>query len=166
MLFFRGIARGGFHIAGRQAGWRFDVSASEQRATERRVHVTPLRYPELRTGFDRRRRSPVLEFLRDNQRVLIAMLVALNLLSLADWALTVNALTVGASEGNVVLAALMQQNMLLAGVFKFSVMLGVSLLVWRARSYRLVLATLVGALGLYLAVIVYHVSGLAIIGVL
>ena len=142
------------------------MSASGQRSGERRARVTPLRYPELRTGFDRRKRSPVLEFVRDNQQVLIALLIALNLLSLADWALTINALSAGASEGNPVMAGLMQQNMLLAGVFKFSVVLGVSLLVWQARSYRLVLATLLGAVGLYLVVIVYHFSGLVVLGVL
>ena len=94
------------------------------------------------------------------------MLVALNLLSLADWALTMNALGSGAVEGNPVLAGLMRHSMLLAGAFKIVVMLGVSVLVWQARAYRLVLATLLGALGLYLLVIVYHFSGLVVMGML
>jgi hypothetical protein len=139
---------------------------SDRRGSERRVRSTQLRYPERRTGFDPRRRWPLLEFLRDSRWVLLAALVALNLLSLADWALTVNALRLGASEGNPVLAGLMGNNIWLAGAFKLAVMLGVSLIVWRARAFRLVLATLVASMGLYFAVVVYHFAGLAAIGAL
>ena len=54
------------------------------RQGERRVKFVALRYPERRTGFDRRRSYPVLEFVRDSRVALLAVLVALNVLSLAD----------------------------------------------------------------------------------
>lgn len=140
------------------------MAVTERRVRDRRVHLTPLRHPERRTGFDPRRSSPVLGVLRDNRGTLLAALVALNLLSLADWALTMAALSVGASEANPVLAALMGRNVMLAGGFKFLVMLGVSVLVWRGRAFRPVLATLVFGVSLYLAVILYHFTGLAASG--
>ncbi len=70
----------------------------ENRQRERRVKFTILRHPERRTGFDRRRPSPVLEFLRDSRVVLLAVLVALNLLSLADWVFTMAALRTAPSR--------------------------------------------------------------------
>jgi len=138
--------------------------ATDLRRADRRARLARLRYPERRTGFDPRRRSPLLEYLRDNRGVLIALLLALNLFSLADWVLTIAALGGGAVEGNPLLAALMGRSLVLAGVFKVAVMLGVSLLVWRGRAFRAVLATVVVGVGLYFAVLVYHVAGLAAIG--
>ena len=76
------------------------------------------------------------------------------------------ALRVGAVEGNPVMAGLMGNSMVLAGAFKFAVMLGVSLIVWRGRAFRPVLITLLAGVGLYLAVILYHIAGLSLAGVI
>jgi hypothetical protein len=138
----------------------------DNRQRERRVKLTILRHPERRTGFDRRRASPVIEFLRDSRVVLLTVLVALNLLSLADWVFTMAALRSGATEGNPVMAGLMGNSMVLAGAFKFAVMLGVTLMVWRGRAFRPVLITLLAGVGLYLAVILYHIAGLSMAGVI
>lgn len=140
------------------------MAGSDNRQTERRVRTKPLYAPERRTGFDRRRPSPVLGLLRDSRWVLLAVLVALNLLSLADWLLTMTSLNAGAVEGNPVLAGLMGHSLWIAGGFKFAVVLGVSLLVWHWRHFRAVLATLMLAVALYLAVIAYHFTGLLATG--
>lgn len=140
------------------------MAVTDRRVRDRRVHKTSLHRPERRTGFDPRRPSPVLGFLRHNHGTLLVVLVVLNLLSLADWALTLAGFSVGATEANPVLAALMGRSVMLAGGFKFLVMLGVSVLVWRGRAFRAVLATLVFGVGLYLAVILYHFTGLAASG--
>jgi hypothetical protein len=139
----------------------------DHREADRRTRVRPLFYPERRTGFDPRRRSPVLGFLRDSRWLLLGLLIALNMLSLADWVLTLTGIGAGATtEGNPVLAGLMGQSLPLAGAFKLVVMLGVSIIVWRGREFRLVLATLVAGVGLYFAVFVYHLVGLTATGVL
>jgi hypothetical protein len=72
----------------------------------------------------------------------------------------------GAIEGNLLLAALMGRSVVLAGAFKCAMVLGVSLVIWRARAFRLVLATLVAGVSIYLAVLFYHVAGLAVVGAL
>ena len=108
----------------------------------------------------------MLGLLRRNEWLVLAALVVLNLLSLADWALTLNALNSGAAEANPILAGLLGQGAALAGLFKVALMLGVSILIWRARSFRLVLGTLVAAIGLYLAVIVYHIAAPVFVSVI
>ena len=140
------------------------MAGSEKRQIERRVRTTPLYSPERRSGFDRRRPSPVLGLLRDSRWVLLTVLVALNMLSLADWLLTMTGLSAGAAEGNPVLAGLMGHSLWVAGGFKFAVVLGVSVLVWQWRHFRAVLATLMLGVALYLAVIAYHFTGLLATG--
>jgi hypothetical protein len=138
----------------------------EERMCDRRIHKTAFRYPERRTGFDPRRPSPVLERLRDDRSLLLAVLIALNVLSLADWLLTMRALRNGAVEANMLLSGLMSQSMFAAGAFKLLVILGVSLLVWSARAYKRLLAAMVLAVGVFVVVIVYHLAVLTVAGAL
>ena len=53
-----------------------------------RRRVSRYRFLDRRTAFDRRRRYPVLGSLRDSSWLLLAVLIATNLLSLADGVLT------------------------------------------------------------------------------
>jgi hypothetical protein len=96
--------------------------------------------------------------------VLAVLLVALNVLSIADWLLTLRALTLGAQEANAFMGALIVADPIVAGLVKAGIMLGVSLVIWNARRYRLVLATAVGAVGLYGILMLYHAMGLATLG--
>jgi hypothetical protein len=123
---------------------------------ERRRTSDGFRILERRSGFDRRRRRGVLVVLRDNPLLLLALLVLLNLFSAIDWALTLRALRFGAVEGNLLLGRLMTANLAAAGVFKAAVVLVVSLALWSARRYRLVLATGVSAFALFALLVPYH----------
>lgn len=128
---------------------------------DRRITGRAFHYPERRSGFDRRVPNDPLQVLRDRPYFLIAMLVALNCLSAVDWAMTMRAMALGAAEANTFLRMLIDANPLAAGVAKACIMLAVTLLIWRERRYRLVLATAIGALGAYGALMIYHVIGVA-----
>ena len=134
----------------------------EQRAAERRQQTISLRWPERRTGFDRRGDATV-EVLRDNPNVLLFALALLNLLSILDWRLTALELSLGASEANPIMAAFFAVDPAAAGLFKVALMLTVSLIIWRGRRYRRVLELAVLAMMVYTALIVYHLAGLAFV---
>jgi hypothetical protein len=89
------------------------------------------------------------------------MMVAINVLNLADYLLTLGCLANGGGEANPLMAALFDSSPVYAGFFKLSAVLGVTLILWLFRRHRTaILATLVilaGFLGLY----VYHMVGLA-----
>lgn len=125
------------------------------------------RLVERRTGFDRRRRYPLTELLRDRPGLLALVLVAINALSALDFALTRIQLDAGvAREGNPVLAALFEQGPTRAWAFKTSVMLLVSIGIWSARKHRSVLLLAIGTLVLYAALVVYHLVGMKMTGLL
>ncbi|MDR3686994.1 MAG: DUF5658 family protein [Coriobacteriia bacterium] len=137
-----------------------------ERIGDRRASRAAFRFPERRTGFDRRRPNDPLRTLADNPAALVALLVALNALSAADWALTSRALANGAQEANAVMAALINANPVAAGGFKAAMMLAITLLVWRSRRYRLVLAAAAGAFAVYGILMIYHAAGLVSLGAL
>jgi hypothetical protein len=138
----------------------------ERRATDRRVNRRSLYYPERRTGFDRRARSALTSALRDQPVALISILVVINMLSVADWLLTLRVLEAGAGEGNPVLAAMLASNPAGAFLFKLAATLGVTIALWSWRKYRAVLVTAIGALLLYAALMAYHAWGLSQLGLL
>jgi hypothetical protein len=114
-----------------------------------------------RTGFDRRREYPVTGRLRDRPALLAGVLVAVNLLSAADFFLTQAELQAGiAIEGNPLLAALFEGGPLSAWLFKTTVVLAVTLVIWHQRHRRPILLVALAAFGIYLAVIGYHVAGI------
>jgi hypothetical protein len=105
--------------------------------------------------------------LAERPAILVVLLVALNLLSAADWMLTARALANGAAqEANVLMNALIATSPAAAAAFKALVMLAVTAFIWWARRYRLVLATSLAAVGVYAALMLYHVVGLAYSGAL
>lgn len=114
-----------------------------------------------RSGFDRRRRYPVTGTLREDPRLLLAVLVAINVLSALDFVLTRAEMSAGlATEGNPVLASLFAHGPGLAWLFKTTVVLAVSLVIWRERHRRAIIAVALGALCVYALVIAYHLSGI------
>jgi hypothetical protein len=138
----------------------------ERRGTDRRASRRSLFYPERRTGFDRRSPSLVTSALRDRPVALISILVLINVLSIADWMLTLRVLEAGAAEGNPVLATMISLNPAGALLFKLAATLGVTIALWSWRRYRAVLATSIGALLLYGGLMVYHAWGLSQLGLL
>lgn len=92
--------------------------------------------------------------------MLLALLVGLNLLSAADWALTSRALANGAVEANAIIDTLIAVDPLAAAAFKATIALVATAAIWFARRYRLVIATAVGAVAVYGALMIYHFTGL------
>jgi hypothetical protein len=138
----------------------------ERRAVDRRRHASSLYYPERRTGFDRRTRTLVTGFLRDRPVALVVILVLINVMSLADWMLTVQALEAGAAEGNPVLSAMITGNPAAAFFFKLAATLGVTAALWSWRRYRTILGTAIAALLVYAGLMAYHAWGLYQLGLL
>lgn len=127
---------------------------------DRRV-ARQYRFHNRRTGFDRRKRSPILSTLRDSRWALIALLVLLNVLSFLDGILTALELWSGiAREGNPVFGSLIATHPLLAGGFKVAIMLAVSVLIWHWRAHRVILVVALAALALYSALLAYHLGSI------
>ena len=142
-----------------RGGWSERRSGLDRRVKRRFVFM------DHRTGFDRRKRSWFFGTLRDSRWVLIGLLVALNVFSLIDGALTAIELTLGiASEGNPVLGNIIQTNVFLAAGLKVAVMVVVSAAIWRWRAQRRILAIVPFALALYAAVLAYHLGSLVGLG--
>lgn len=138
-----------------------DMNGPFGRSGERRQAPGRFRIVERRSGFDRRGDRSALLVLRDNPMLLLILLVTLNVLSAVDWAFTVHALQLGAVEGNLLLSGLIEVNPAAAATFKAVVILLVSLVVWRARRYRLVLATSVVAVTVFALLVPYHIVAFA-----
>ena len=71
-----------------------------RRADRRKSPQFTLRWPERRTGFDRRESYPVLSMFRRGGVLLISVLLLLNVMGLIDLSLTSYELTLGAAEAN------------------------------------------------------------------
>lgn len=136
------------------------------RTGDRRLSRPTICYPDRRSGFDRRRQKGLLGALRDSPGALLTLLIGLNALSAADWALTTRALAHGALEANMVLDSLIAIDPIAAAAFKAACVLAVTAAIWLARRYRLILATAVGAIGIYGALMLYHFAGLLSSGAL
>lgn len=131
----------------------------ERRYADRRSRAVSLKWPERRSGFDRRR-PLAIEHLRDSSAALFLVLALLNLLNLLDWRFTTLELQYGATEANPLMALFFGVDSYTAGLFKVAVMLGVSLAIWKARRYRRILEFAVIATTVYAALIVYHLVGI------
>jgi hypothetical protein len=142
------------------------VVTAERRSADRRIRRVSLRYPERRSGFDRRgaggsRYRRALERLRDG-RLLLAVLLALVVgLQTADVALTARLLGEGAVEMNPVMSGLLATGPPAAVVLKAGVTGLLVAGVWRLRRYRRILEfTLAVAVALG-AVVSYQLALLA-----
>ena len=140
----------------------------DRRASERRRGGQRL-WHERRSGFDRRAGDRpgathvvgnALRTLRDRPLLLVILLVELNLLNLSDYLLTRFSLEVGVvDEVNPVMRGLFSTDPRLAGAVKLSIVLAVSLIVWRFRRFRAVLATSLAVVVVLLLVVIYQVGG-------
>lgn len=148
---------------------RSGISSTERRGTgDRRRRRLAMRYPERRSGFDRRmpyaagvRRSYTRMLLayRESPMLLASVLGGFVALNALDMLLTWRALQLGAVEANPVMAGLLGFDLGLAVAFKLTVGVAVALVIWRMRRYRRVLETsliLVAGFSLLLA---YHAIG-------
>jgi hypothetical protein len=148
------------------------VVGERRTGPDRRVRRVSLRYPERRSGFDRRAErdaSSVRATYADWIRRIAASPVrygtvaaAIFVLNMVDLLLTYRALERGAIELNPVMAALLDAGYGVAGVVKIGVSALVVVLGWRLRRYRrvvevsLLLAVVLGA------VVLYHLAAPAI----
>jgi hypothetical protein len=88
-------------------------------------------------------------------------LIAINILNLADFLLTLIALESGGQEANPVLRRLFALSPLWAGIFKLVAVLAASLLIWETRRYRKALIVGLCILVVLTLLFVYHVVALA-----
>lgn len=95
--------------------------------------------------------------LRDNPRALIALLALANVLSLLDLSFTLRALALGATEGNPLMAWLFGHSTFAAAAAKVGMVAGLSLVIWRLRRYRAILALSFFAISIFGGVVIYHV---------
>ncbi|NNF88167.1 MAG: hypothetical protein HKO63_07470 [Acidimicrobiia bacterium] len=130
----------------------------EQRAADRRNASARFRYPERRTGFDRRAPGGVLAWYRNRPHTIAAVLAGVVLLNLADYLLTVRALNRGATEANPIMAVLFDLSPTLAGVVKLALVLGVVAVIWRMRHFRRILGVSLVALAGFTLVLAYHLT--------
>jgi len=135
------------------------------RGPDRRSRNGSFYYPERRYGFERRRPTEgtwraryhawLEQYRHDNDTIAVALLVFV-LLNLADLLLTVRALSMGAVEGNPIMAFFFSVDPTLAAVFKVIVGAGIALAVWSARGYRRILETSLIIVAVMTAVLLYH----------
>jgi hypothetical protein len=147
-------------------------AADDRRHKERRKRRLSFVFRERRTGFDRRDiavAGPLgnlfehsLMRLRDAPGSLAVLLLIVNFLNLADFALTLNALSLGGYEVNPVMRALFISSPLLAGLVKVALIVVATLLVWFFRKYRRTLIAAVLMVAIFAAVFFYHIYGLTI----
>ena len=144
---------------------------AERRQVDRRQNRVSFVWPERRSGFDRRGPAPnanratvafegILTGLRDRPATVRVMLVAINMLNLADFVMTINVLSMGGGEANPIMRSLFALNPVYAGIFKIVAIFLISLVIWRFRRYRSALEISLVILTVFLGVFFYHVLGM------
>ncbi|MGI9647731.1 MAG: DUF5658 family protein [Acidimicrobiia bacterium] len=129
-----------------------------RRGGDRRTARVAFRFPERRTGFDRRAYAGVVTRYRDRPGLIAAALTGIVLLNLADFALTLRALDLGAREANPVMAGLLELSPGLAGTVKIVVAVGVSAVIWQLRRYRRILEVSLLALAGFTMLVTYQIT--------
>lgn len=150
-----------------------DTTNADARGRDRRRRRWNFVIHERRTGFDRRRpgtwparfQERVLVRLRDHDRNVLALLVTGNTLNVLDFLFTLRALAHGAVEANPIMRMLLSLGPATAGGVKVAIMLGVSLLVWRLRRYRLPLLAGVALPVVLGLVFLYQLYGVTVTGI-
>jgi len=135
-----------------------------QRRRDRRVRHTPWRFPERRSGFDRRRpggwRGRYYADLRkyaDSRLAFPLVLATIVVFNLIDYVMTVRVLGVGGLELNPIMQHLFETSMEAAALVKLLAAGAVTLVLLALRRYRRTLeVSLLVMLG-YSALTLYHV---------
>ena len=120
-----------------------------------------VRFPDRRTGFDRREAGGILAWYRDRPALIAASLATIVALNLADYALTVQALERGAREANPIMATLFESDPSVALAFKLFTAVAVVLIIWQLRRYRRILGVSLVALGGFGLLVVYQIGVVA-----
>ena len=137
---------------------------SERRDSKRRGMSVSLRWPERRTGFDRRRAHPVSGLLRSDERWFAGILALILLLGVLDWALTYYALSsLGATEANPFMRAAYESGPGAALALKVGSLGAVIAGMWWLRRYRSVSILAAAAAVLHVVLVGYHVVGAMIL---
>ncbi len=157
-----------------KSGPTVDAESNDRRRGDRRQRRVSLVWSERRSGFDRREPASagrvsmafesVLTGLRDSPATFRILLLTVNMLNLADFALTMNALAIGGGEANPIMRSLFDLNPAYAGLFKTFVVLAVSLVMWRFRRFRSALQVALMMLVVFMGVFFYHILGLIALG--
>jgi hypothetical protein len=119
-------------------------------------------YPERRTGFDRRLAGEtgltrLCLYLANRRATFWKALIAINALSVLDLLLTLNLMKFGiVTEGNPVLAGLIQLDPIAALAFKISLIMMITLVFWRFRRYRHVILATASTLALFTVLVGYQ----------
>ncbi|HKZ28053.1 MAG TPA: DUF5658 family protein, partial [Acidimicrobiia bacterium] len=98
----------------------------------------------------------VLDEYRHDPDTIAAALLVFVVLNIADLLLTVRALSLGAVEGNPVMALLFEIDPAMAAMFKLVVGAGIALAIWSARRYRRMLEASLMLVAVMTLVLVYH----------
>lgn len=148
--------------------------SNDRRTQDRRRRRLSFVLCERRSGFDRRADSRggtsavglegLLRGLRDRPRRVTLILVAVNVLNLADFLLTLNVLAMGGGEANPLMRSLFAAHPLYAGTFKMLAVFAVSLVIWRCRRFRSALQAALIVLAVFSLVFIYHILGLTLLG--
>ncbi|MGV8082785.1 MAG: DUF5658 family protein [Coriobacteriia bacterium] len=139
-----------------------EPSPDRRSRDRRKSRYFAVRWPERRSGFDRRDSPSYLATLRTNPAALFVILLLLNLMNFADLLLTQYALALGAHEGNPVMRLAFDAGDSVALLAKVGGMLLLSLAVWQFRRYMRILDLALAAMLLYAGVIAYHLIGLSL----
>jgi len=125
---------------------------------------------ERRSGYERRRQQRarwivkfegVLTHVRDHPRALVSLLVLANVFSALDLMLTLILLRLGVAEGNPLMRYLFHDGPVQAAVVKFGLIAAASLAIWTLRRRRAAIEAALFVVGLYGAVVLYEILGLA-----
>ena len=142
-----------------------EVAAERRVGPDRRANRVSFRYPERRSGFDRRDRSAwqrwLLE-LRERPGLVGAIIVAIVVLSAADLLLTRLLLERGAHEANPVMARLLEAGLLEAALVKGLITAAVAAGIWALRRYRRIIELSLGLALVFGLLVAYQAAGLAI----
>jgi hypothetical protein len=138
-------------------------STDEDRRGADRRRTSEYKFNDRRSGFDRRtpRTRPraidrMLIGLSRSTFALVAVLVATNILNLADLGLTLHLMQRGAQEANPVMGGLFAMGPATAILFKAAILAVVTLGMWGLRRHRLVVALSVLTLAGFAVLVAYE----------
>ncbi len=143
----------------------------QRSGVDRRVKRLSFRFPDRRRGFARRDSrgsgvltsyDRVLTAYRSKPHAIAIVLLAVALLNIADLALTLRALELGATELNPIMAALLDLDPLIAAIFKGTIVLGVVTIMWIMRRYRQVLEASLLLVAGFTVLMLYSLGGLVL----
>lgn len=136
-----------------------------QRGSDRRTRHSRLRFPERRSGFDRRRHSgsswretydAALRGYRDNRTSFLLVLATIVVFNYVDYMLTVQVLRAGGTELNPIMARLFEISPVAAATVKMGSVGAAALVLLLLQRYRRTLEASLALLVGFAALMFYH----------